>query len=72
MKLKSVNLLKGNEILARPVMTKNYSELLAVGTVLKQEYIEKLKELNMLISECYLQKLITVTYRQQKIRIFIL
>ena len=53
MKLKSVNLLKGNEILARPVMTKNYSELLAVGTVLKPEYIEKLKELN--IQEVYIK-----------------
>ena len=53
MKVKSVNMLKGNEILARPVMTKNYSELLAVGTVLKPEYIEKLKELN--IQEVYIK-----------------
>lgn len=53
MKLISVDMLKGNEVLGRPVMTKNYSELLAAGTVLKPEYIEKLKELD--IKEVYIK-----------------
>lgn len=53
MKLKSVNLLEGNEILARAVMTSNYSELLTAGTVLKPDYIEKLKELD--IKEVYIK-----------------
>ena len=42
MKLISVDRLKGDEVLARAVMTKNYSELLAAGTKLKPEYINKL------------------------------
>ena len=45
MKLISVDRLKGDEVLARAVMTKNYSELLAAGTKLKPEYINKLIEL---------------------------
>mgnify|MGYP006992122057 CR=1 FL=1 len=53
MKLVSVDRLKGDEVLARPIMTKNYSELLAAGTVLKPEYIEKLKELD--IKEVYIK-----------------
>ncbi len=53
MRLKDVDSLKGNEILARAVMTKSYSELLAAGTVLKPEYIEKLKELD--IKEVYIK-----------------
>ena len=47
MKLMAVDMLKGNEKLGRAVMTKNYRELLAAGTVLKPEYIEKLKELDI-------------------------
>lgn len=53
MKLKSVDSLKGNEVLARPIMTSGYSELLATGTVLKPEYISKIKELG--IKEVYIK-----------------
>lgn len=53
MKLKGVDTLKGNEVLARAVMTSNYNELLAAGTTLKLEYIEKLKELD--IKEVYIK-----------------
>ena len=53
MKLISVDRLKGDEVLARPVMTKNYSELLAAGTKLKPEYISKLRELD--IKEVYIK-----------------
>lgn len=53
MKLVAVDMLKGNEKLGRAVMTKNYNELLAAGTVLKPEYIEKLKELD--IKEVYIK-----------------
>lgn len=53
MKLVAVDLLKGNEILGRAVMTRNYNELLAVGTILKPDYIEKLKELD--IKEVYIK-----------------
>ena len=53
MKLVSVDRLKGDEVLARPVMTKNYSELLAAGTKLKLEYINKLIELD--IKEVYIK-----------------
>lgn len=53
MKLKSVDSLKGNEVLARPIMTSGYSELLATGTVLKLEYISKIKELG--IKEVYIK-----------------
>ena len=53
MKLMTVDRLKGDEVLARPVMTKNYSELLAVGTKLKPEYISKLIELD--IKEVYIK-----------------
>lgn len=53
MKLVAVDLLKGNEVLGRAVMTKNYNELLAADTVLKPEYIEKLKELD--VREVYIK-----------------
>ena len=53
MKLIAVDKLKGNEVLARAVMTKNYSELLAAGTKLKPEYISKLIELD--IKEVYIK-----------------
>lgn len=44
--------LTGNESLAKSVMTDDYNILLASGTVLRQEYIDKLKELN--INEVYI------------------
>lgn len=53
MRLVAVDVLKGNEQLGRAVMTNNYNELLAAGTVLKPEYIEKLKELD--IKEVYIK-----------------
>ncbi len=53
MKLTAVEKLKGDEVLGRAVMTKNYSELLAAGTKLKPEYIDKLIELD--IKEVYIK-----------------
>lgn len=47
MKIRRVDSLKGNEVLARSVMTLDYNVLLSEGTVLKEEYIDKLKELNI-------------------------
>lgn len=47
MKLCKVTELKGNEILDRPVMTSDYQILLAAGTKLKPEYIEKLKDFDI-------------------------
>ena len=52
MKLIPVSKLRGDEVLARAVMTKSYSELLAAGTKLKPEYINKLIELD--IEEVYI------------------
>ena len=43
-KVYRVDQLKGNEILGSPVMTSDYKILLGSGTVLKPEYIQKLKE----------------------------
>lgn len=37
----------GNEKLARPVMTKDYMELLAAGTILKPEYIARLEAMGI-------------------------
>lgn len=53
MKLYRVNDLKGMEILASDVFTPEYQVLLSEGTLLKQEYIEKLRELE--IKEVYIQ-----------------
>lgn len=47
MKLCKVSEITGNEKLARPIMTANYQELLAVGTVLKPEYISKILQLGI-------------------------
>ena len=54
MKLKKISELKGNEILARPVFTDEYKVLLSEETVLKIEYIEKIKELG--ITEVYVKE----------------
>ena len=40
--------LTGNECLAKDIMTGDYTVLLSQGTVLKQEYVEKLRDLNIL------------------------
>lgn len=47
MKRCSIDDMKGGEILAEPVMTSSYRILLAEGTVLQKEYIEKIKELGI-------------------------
>lgn len=54
MKLCKVNHLVENTVLARPVMTEDYQVLLAEGTTLKREYIEKLKE--FFIQEVYIEE----------------
>ena len=46
--------LTGKEILSRDVLTPEYQILLSEGMVLKQEYIEKLRELN--IEEVYVEE----------------
>lgn len=48
MKLISIDNIKGTEVLARPILTSNYKELLSEGTKLKKDYIPKLKELGIL------------------------
>ena len=47
MKLCKVSDIVGNEKLARPIMTSNYQELLAAGTVIKPEYISKIIQLGI-------------------------
>ena len=47
MRLCKVDDLKGTEVLAKDVMTLEYKVLLSAGTLLKPEYIEKLKELSI-------------------------
>lgn len=47
MKLCNVDELTGNETLAKDVFSMEYKILLSKGTVLKQEYIEKLKDLDI-------------------------
>lgn len=54
MLLKKVTDLKGNEILARPIMTWDYQIILPEGAVLKREYIDRIIELGIL--EVYVKK----------------
>lgn len=54
MKLCKVDDIVGNEILARPIYNSNYQELLAAGTVIKPEYISKIKQLG--IDEIYVEE----------------
>lgn len=54
MKLCRVEDLKGTEILAKDVMAKEYKILLSAGTLLKSEYIVKLRELN--VREVYIKE----------------
>lgn len=54
MKRCKVDNLTGKEILAKDVMTSEYQILLSVGMPLKQEYIEKLRELD--IKEVYIKE----------------
>lgn len=53
MKRCKVDDLTGTEILAKDVITSEYQVLLSVGTPLKQEYIDKLRELD--IKEVYIK-----------------
>lgn len=53
MKLCKVSDIVGGEKLARPIMTSNYQELLAAGTVLKPEYIPKILQLG--ITEVFIE-----------------
>lgn len=54
MRLCKVSDLVGTEILAKDAMTLEYKILLSAGTLLKPEYIEKLKELN--VREVYIKE----------------
>lgn len=54
MRVCRVDYLTGTEVLARDVFTPEYQVLLSEGTFLKQEYIEKLKELE--IKEVYIEE----------------
>lgn len=47
MRWKTLDELKENEILARPILTEDFQIILPEGAILKQGYIEKLKELNI-------------------------
>ncbi|MDE6405131.1 MAG: HD domain-containing protein [Lachnospiraceae bacterium] len=59
MRLCKVDDLNGTEILAKDAMTLEYKILLSAGTLLKPEYIEKLKELN--VREVYVKEKIPDT-----------
>ena len=52
--LKRVEDLRGNEILARNIMTWDYQIILPQGAVIRREYIEKLSELG--VSEVYIKE----------------
>lgn len=52
--LKRLDELKGNEKLARPLMTWDYQIILPEGAILKKEYIEKIYELGIL--DVYVQE----------------
>lgn len=54
MKLCKVNDLTGKEILAKDVITPEYKILLSAGTILKQDYIQKLLELD--IKDVYIKE----------------
>lgn len=54
MRLCKVDYLRRADVLAKDVVTTKYNILLPAGTVLKREYIEKLKELN--IREVYIKE----------------
>lgn len=47
MRSKKVSELKGNEVLARAILTEDYITILPEGTILKAKYIQKLQELDV-------------------------
>lgn len=53
MKLCKVAALKGGEVLAKTIITSDYKVLLSDGSVIRPEYIEKIKELG--IAEVYIE-----------------
>lgn len=53
MKICKVSDIVGNEKLARPIMNSNYQEILAAGTTLKREYVDKILQLG--ITEVYIE-----------------
>lgn len=54
MVLKRIDELKGNEILAKPLMTLDYKVILPEGSVIKTDYIDKMYDLGVL--EVYIQE----------------
>ena len=56
MKLVEIDELQGGEILARQILTNDYQVLLGKGTVVKAEYIEKLRELD--IQSVYIEEIV--------------
>lgn len=65
MKICKIEDLKGNEVLARPVMTPDYNVLLSEGTVIKKEYISKLKDLG--VTEIYIKEDFGIDVKTMKI-----
>lgn len=53
MRLKKIKELKGDEILARDIITGDYQMILPVGSIIRKEYIDKLDELG--ITEVYIR-----------------
>ena len=47
MRICKISELSGGEVLAKTVMTPDYTILLSEGTILRKEYIERLKELGI-------------------------
>lgn len=47
MKIVKVNNLKGGEVLAKPILTKEYKILLSEELVLRPEYIDKIRDLGI-------------------------
>ena len=45
MRIISVDSVKGNELLAKDIMNNNDSVLMTAGTIVKREYVKRLKEL---------------------------
>ena len=56
MKLVEIDELQGGEILAKQILTNDYQVLLGKGTVVKVEYIEKLRELD--IQSVYIKEIV--------------
>lgn len=64
MKRKSINSIKGNEVLARDVYGNTDTILMVSGMVLKKEYIERLKQLN--VDYVYIEDGFSREYSEQR------